>query len=165
MIPFPPPLLCASVSLCLCVKATRVCTGGRYPFHWLVVGAVLLIGCLRGGDVVRVNGQLVRDGKPYGANLSGKEPETFAVDLIGIVNERPYRFAATIDRSGSFRVDGAEFVGESGEIVIAPANSSHGFTNTGSGELRLTAIHAAAEFVTQWLGQPDPEWVSPKMAT
>ena len=82
------------------------------------------------------------------------------------MHRHPYpEMSVTEHGQATFRVDGAEFVGESGEIVIAPANSSHGFTNTGSGELRLTAIHAAAEFVTQWLGQPDPEWVSPKMAT
>jgi hypothetical protein len=55
-----------------------------------------------------VNGQLVKDGKPYTANLSGKEPETFVVDFVGTVKERPYRFAATIDASGSFRVGGSD---------------------------------------------------------
>jgi mannose-6-phosphate isomerase-like protein (cupin superfamily) len=46
--------------------------------------------------------------------------------------------------------------------VIAPANAAHGFTNTGPVELRITAIHTAAEFTTEWLGDPDAEWTSPK---
>src|SRR5438105_15757106 len=70
--------------------------------------ATCFFGCTGGGDTVRVSGQLVKDGKPYGANLSGKEPETFAVDFVGTIKERPYRFGATIDESGSFRVDGSE---------------------------------------------------------
>lgn len=72
--------------------------------------AVILFsgGCGRGGDTVRVTGQLVKDRKPYTANLQGKEPETYAVDFVGTVNDRQYRFPATITESGSFRVDGAE---------------------------------------------------------
>jgi mannose-6-phosphate isomerase-like protein (cupin superfamily) len=51
----------------------------------------------------------------------------------------------------TFRVAGKELVARRGQIVIAPANCPHGFTNTGSDELRLTAIHAAREIVTEWL--------------
>jgi quercetin dioxygenase-like cupin family protein len=47
-----------------------------------------------------------------------------------------------------------------GEIVIGPANVPHGFTNTGTGELRLTAIHGAAAFETEWLTDHDPVWAS-----
>ena len=47
-----------------------------------------------------------------------------------------------------------------GEIVIGPANVPHGFTNTGTGELRLTAIHGAAAFETEWLTDHDPAWAS-----
>jgi len=75
---------------------------------FVLVAVLILVGCESGGDTVRVSGQLVKDGKPYGANLSGKEPETFAVDFVGTIKERPYRFGATIDASGSFRVDGSE---------------------------------------------------------
>jgi hypothetical protein len=38
--------------------------------------------------------------------------------------------------------------------------SGHGFTNTGTGPLRLTAIHGAAAFETEWLTEPDPVWGS-----
>jgi hypothetical protein len=41
------------------------------------------------------------------------------------------------------------------------ADIPHGFTNTGSGELRLTAIHCAPAFKTDWVAAPDPQWASP----
>jgi mannose-6-phosphate isomerase-like protein (cupin superfamily) len=47
-----------------------------------------------------------------------------------------------------------------GRIVVGPANVPHGFTNTGTGPLRLTAIHGAATFDTEWLTAPDPVWAS-----
>jgi mannose-6-phosphate isomerase-like protein (cupin superfamily) len=47
-----------------------------------------------------------------------------------------------------------------GQIVVGPANVPHGFTNTGTGPLRLTAIHGAMAFDTEWLTAPDPVWAS-----
>jgi hypothetical protein len=35
---------------------------------------------------------------------------------------------------------------------------AHGFTNTGEGELRLTAIHGAGRCATEWLDGADPVW-------
>jgi len=53
-----------------------------------------------------------------------------------------------------------EVVAVGGQIAVAPADVPHGFTNTGSGELRLTAIHGAAEFDTEWLAGLDQVWSS-----
>jgi mannose-6-phosphate isomerase-like protein (cupin superfamily) len=53
-----------------------------------------------------------------------------------------------------------EIVASGGQIAIAPANVPHGFTNSGPGELRLTAIHGAARFDTEWLSGHDPAWAS-----
>jgi quercetin dioxygenase-like cupin family protein len=47
-----------------------------------------------------------------------------------------------------------------GEIVVGPANVPHSFTNTGTGQLHLTAIHGAAAFDTEWLTDLDPIWAS-----
>jgi mannose-6-phosphate isomerase-like protein (cupin superfamily) len=47
-----------------------------------------------------------------------------------------------------------------GQIVVGPANVPHGFTNAGTEPLRLTAIHGAADFDTEWLAEPDPQWAS-----
>jgi len=66
------------------------------------------LGCSRGGDTVRVTGQLLKDGKPYTANLSGKEPDTFAVDFVGTRKDHNYLYNATINSDGSFRVNGAD---------------------------------------------------------
>ena len=60
----------------------------------------------------------------------------------------------------TIRVGDAEVVAVRGQIAIAPANVAHGFTNTGSGELRLTAIHTASKFDTEWVAGTDREWAS-----
>jgi mannose-6-phosphate isomerase-like protein (cupin superfamily) len=51
----------------------------------------------------------------------------------------------------TFTVGDGEIVAEHGQIVIAPANTPHGFTNTGPDELRMVGIHTAAEMETEWL--------------
>jgi quercetin dioxygenase-like cupin family protein len=79
------------------------------------------------------------------------------------MHRHPYPEVFVIEQGqATFRVGDTELVGESGQIVIAPANAYHGFTNTGTGELRLTAIHTAPTFDTEWLGRPDAGWVSPE---
>jgi quercetin dioxygenase-like cupin family protein len=60
----------------------------------------------------------------------------------------------------TFHVDGADVLAEAGDVVVAPAGAMHGFKNAGQDELRLTAIHTAPEFTTEWLNQPDPAWAS-----
>ena len=49
---------------------------------------------------------------------------------------------------------------DSGHVVISPAGEAHGFVNSGDGELRLTAIHGAPRFTTEWLEGVDPTWTS-----
>lgn len=51
----------------------------------------------------------------------------------------------------TFRVGDGEVVAEPGRIVIAPADTAHGFTNTGTGELRMVTIHTAPQMQTEWL--------------
>jgi mannose-6-phosphate isomerase-like protein (cupin superfamily) len=43
-----------------------------------------------------------------------------------------------------FQLGDDTMVVRGGQLVVGPANVPHGFTNTGTGELRLTAIHGAA---------------------
>ena len=57
----------------------------------------------------------------------------------------------------TFEVDETEITARPGEIVIAPAGAPHRFANTGGEELRLTAIHPAAEMSTRWLTSPVAE--------
>ena len=65
----------------------------------------------------------------------------------------------------TIHVDETHVVAEPGKIVIAPAHSLRGFSNTGAEQLRLTAIHTAAEFETRWAGAPDGAWASPPRET
>jgi quercetin dioxygenase-like cupin family protein len=60
----------------------------------------------------------------------------------------------------TFELDGQSVVVAGGNVVVAPSNAPHGFTNTGTGELRLTAIHGAGQFDTEWLEGDDPTWTS-----
>jgi quercetin dioxygenase-like cupin family protein len=59
-----------------------------------------------------------------------------------------------------FQLGDDTMVVHGGQIVVGPANVPHGFTNTGTGPLRLTAIHGAAAFDTEWLTEADPVWGS-----
>jgi quercetin dioxygenase-like cupin family protein len=50
-----------------------------------------------------------------------------------------------------FQLDDARVEARAGNILIAPAGVPHRFTSVGSDELRLTAIHTAAQMETEWL--------------
>jgi mannose-6-phosphate isomerase-like protein (cupin superfamily) len=52
---------------------------------------------------------------------------------------------------GTFTIDGAQAEAGPGDVVVAPAETVHKFVNSGSERLRLTAIHHAPRFVTEWL--------------
>ena len=59
-----------------------------------------------------------------------------------------------------FQIGDERTVVEGGHVVVSPPGEAHGFTNSGSGELRLTAIHGAGRFDTEWLAGEDPVWTS-----
>jgi hypothetical protein len=97
-------------------------------------------GCSGSADTVRVSGQLMKDGKPYTAKLAGSEPETFAVDFVGRIDDRDYVLPATIDPSGSFRVEGPDRRGiPRGQYKIAVLHSGY----LGAGGDRFGARFAA----------------------
>jgi mannose-6-phosphate isomerase-like protein (cupin superfamily) len=78
------------------------------------------------------------------------------------LHQHPYPEVFVVESGeASFQLGDDTLVAGSGEIVVGPANVPHGFTNTGTGQLRLTAIHGAAEFTTEWLSELDPVWTSP----
>jgi mannose-6-phosphate isomerase-like protein (cupin superfamily) len=60
----------------------------------------------------------------------------------------------------TFRIGADTVVVNGGNVVVSPPGEAHGFTNTGEGELRLTAIHGAGRFDTEWLEGPDATWTS-----
>jgi quercetin dioxygenase-like cupin family protein len=53
--------------------------------------------------------------------------------------------------TGTFFVNGSPVEAGAGDIVLAPAGTAHRFINSGSDRLRLTAIHHASQFNTEWL--------------
>lgn len=61
----------------------------------------------------------------------------------------------------TFELGGERVVVSAGHVVVGPSNVPHGFVNSGTGQLRLTAIHGASRFTTEWLGEADLEWASP----
>lgn len=61
----------------------------------------------------------------------------------------------------TFQIGENAVVVEEGHVVISPSGEPHGFTNSGSGPLRLIAIHGASRFATEWLAGDDPAWRSP----
>jgi len=56
----------------------------------------------------------------------------------------------------TFQIGEETVVVDEGHVVVSPAGEAHGFTNTGTGELRLVAIHGAPRFTTEWLAGPRP---------
>jgi mannose-6-phosphate isomerase-like protein (cupin superfamily) len=60
----------------------------------------------------------------------------------------------------TFQIGDETVVVEAGHVVVSPPGEAHAFTNTGAGELLLTAIHGSPRFDTEWLAGPDPVWTS-----
>jgi mannose-6-phosphate isomerase-like protein (cupin superfamily) len=61
---------------------------------------------------------------------------------------------------GTFQIGDRQVVVEGRHVVVSPPGEAHGFTNTGTDELRITAIHGAGRFATEWLAGPDSTWTS-----
>jgi quercetin dioxygenase-like cupin family protein len=77
------------------------------------------------------------------------------------LHRHPYPEVFVIESGqATFQLGDEEIRARGGQIAIAPANVPHGFINTGDGELRLTAIHGGARFITEWLSGTDPIWAS-----
>ena len=47
-----------------------------------------------------------------------------------------------------------------GHVVVSPPGEAHGFTNSGTDELRLVSVHGSPRFDTEWLAGDDPVWTS-----
>jgi mannose-6-phosphate isomerase-like protein (cupin superfamily) len=60
----------------------------------------------------------------------------------------------------TFQIGDRQVVVEGRHVVVSPPGEAHGFTNTGTDELRITTIHGAGRFDTEWLAGPDAAWTS-----
>ena len=77
------------------------------------------------------------------------------------LHRHPYAEVFIVEAGqATFRIGDQTVLVEEGHIVISPSGEAHGFTNTGSGELKLVAIHGASRFNTEWLAGEDPAWTS-----
>ena len=78
------------------------------------------------------------------------------------LHSHPYAEVFVVEQGqATFQLGDERIVVESGHIVVGPADVPHGFTNSGTDELRLVAIHCAARFKTDWVNEADPVWASP----
>jgi quercetin dioxygenase-like cupin family protein len=77
------------------------------------------------------------------------------------LHRHPYAEVFIVEAGqATFRIGDESIVVEGGHVVVSPPGEAHGFTNTAAGELRLTAIHGASRFNTEWLAGDDPLWTS-----
>jgi mannose-6-phosphate isomerase-like protein (cupin superfamily) len=77
------------------------------------------------------------------------------------LHRHPYAEVFVVESGqATFRIGDRTVVVDGGHVVVSPPGEAHGFTNTGTGELRLTAIHGAGRFNTEWLSGSDPLWSS-----
>jgi mannose-6-phosphate isomerase-like protein (cupin superfamily) len=91
------------------------------------------------------------DGREHGASVSffitrnkpgtGPKLHKHPYDETFIMQEGEARFTV-----GEESIEAA-----AGEIVVVPANTPHGFVNTGEGVLRQVNIHASPRMETEWL--------------
>jgi mannose-6-phosphate isomerase-like protein (cupin superfamily) len=51
----------------------------------------------------------------------------------------------------TFTIEGEQVQARAGDILVARANQSHGFVNSGSTRLRSVNIHMSPTFDTEWL--------------
>lgn len=77
------------------------------------------------------------------------------------LHRHPYAEVFLVESGeATFQIGDERLVVPAGRIVVSPPGEAHGFVNSGPGELRLIAIHAAGRFDTEWLAGPDPLWTS-----
>jgi mannose-6-phosphate isomerase-like protein (cupin superfamily) len=69
------------------------------------------------------------------------------------LHRHPYPEVFVVESGqATFQIGDRTIAIDGGHVVVSPPGEAHGFTNTGSGELRLTAIHGAGRFDTEWRG-------------
>jgi quercetin dioxygenase-like cupin family protein len=77
------------------------------------------------------------------------------------LHRHPYAEVFVVESGqATFQIGQRTVVVDAGHVVVSPPGEAHSFVNTGTGELRLTAIHGADRFDTEWLSGPDPVWSS-----
>jgi mannose-6-phosphate isomerase-like protein (cupin superfamily) len=77
------------------------------------------------------------------------------------LHRHPYAEVFIVESgTATFSIGDETIVVEGGHVVVSPRGEAHGFTNSGRGELRVTAIHGSSRFDTEWLAGYDPQFAS-----
>lgn len=77
------------------------------------------------------------------------------------LHRHPYAEVFVVESGqATFQLGDETVIVEAGHVVVGPPDVPHGFTNTGTAQLRLTAIHGAPDFNTEWLAGLDEVWTS-----
>ena len=93
---------------------------------------------------------------------------SFSVILVHVqpghgpqAHRHPYAEVFIVESgTATFQIGSERLEVTGGHVVVSPPGEAHSFTNTGEGDLRLTAIHGAGRFTTEWLRGADPVWTS-----
>lgn len=92
------------------------------------------------------------EGGEYGAKISIIFEDTDVVGSGPRLHQHPYPETFVIHAgSARFTVGEQEVVGEAGQVIVVPAYTPHKFAVLGPDRYIATHIHAADEFVTEWL--------------
>jgi quercetin dioxygenase-like cupin family protein len=68
------------------------------------------------------------------------------------LHKHPYEEIFIVrDGEATYFVGDQEHRVTAGQVVIVPADTPHGFVNSGTGPLRQVDIHVSPRFVTEWL--------------
>ncbi len=68
------------------------------------------------------------------------------------LHKHPYKEIFIVQEgTGLYAVGRRTIKAHAGQIVIVPADTPHGFTNVGKGQLREVDIRVSREFITDWL--------------
>ena len=66
------------------------------------------------------------------------------------LHRHPYAEVFMVESGeATFQIGETQHVVPAGHVVVSPPGEAHGFVNSGTGELRLIAIHAAGRFNTE----------------
>jgi quercetin dioxygenase-like cupin family protein len=77
------------------------------------------------------------------------------------LHRHPYAEVFIVESGeATFQLGESVHVVRTGQIVVGPPDVPHGFHNSGADELRLTAVHGAGRFDTEWLAGEDVIWAS-----
>jgi mannose-6-phosphate isomerase-like protein (cupin superfamily) len=107
--------------------------------------------------------QVIADLEPgnYSRSLQGADHGDVGVCLILVeappgrgpaLHRHPYEEVFVIhEGEGTFTAGDEEMHAAAGAVVIVPAATPHRFVNTGASTLRMTTIHTASRFETEWI--------------